>query len=80
MSQQNYFTERQSEYEQETTKRVKNNIMTRRVQQLPGSRSYNVGLPISIVRLLGLKPQDLMKVRLDKQNNIVLSKVNLDNE
>ena len=79
MSEQNYFEQRQSSYEQETAKRVKTNTATRRLQVLPGQRGYTIGIPMSIIRLLNLREQDLMKFRLQDNNDIVLSKVNLDN-
>ena len=78
MSEQNYFTERQSSYQQENAKGAKTNTATRRLQVLPGQRGYTIGIPMSIIRLLNLREQDLMKFRLQENNDIVLTKVNLD--
>jgi len=80
VSGQEYFKTRAEAYQQDTAKRVKSSIATRRLQVLPGQRGYTIGLPMSIVRLLNLREQDLMKFRLQDNNDIVLSKVNLDNE
>jgi hypothetical protein len=77
MIEQNYFAERQSSYEQETTKKVKSNIATRRLQVLPAQRGYTLGLPMSIVRLLNLHEQDLMKIQVTNDNIITMQKVDL---
>lgn len=76
-TQQNYFEQRQCSYEQENAKRVKNNIATRRLQVLPGQRGYTIGIPMSIIRLLNLREQDLIKIQVTNDNMITMKKVDL---
>ncbi len=72
MSTDGYFKTRQEAYEQQTN-RV--NILTRRIQ-LSGNHQYIINIPRSIIRMLSIHEQDLMKIQLN--NDIIsMQKVNL---
>ena len=77
MSEQNYFTTRQQEFEEQSAKHAKVNVMTRRLQVSGSHKQFVIGLPKSIVKCLDLHEQDLFKIQVTPDNAILMKRVDL---